>query len=84
MLSYKPDALSPLTTTDMARQDVLTPGQTITFSIHTPLNDVIRRYVTRVINQYDGNITKSAHALGISIRTLQRWNKRLNRHGINL
>lgn len=61
-----------------------TLAPSITFPLDLPIREVMRRYANRVINQHDGNITKAARDLGISLRTLQRWNRGGNPLTVNL
>ncbi len=41
-----------------------------------PLEEVIKKYVMDVLHRFNGNRTKTAEALGISLSTLKRWLKK--------
>lgn len=54
-------------------------GQVLAVPKGTPLAEVEKMYVVRVLDSYQGNKTKTAHELGITIKTL--YNK-LHEYGL--
>lgn len=53
------------------------PGETISFQLGMPLEEVETEYIKMTLRQADGNRTRAAEILGISRRTLQRRIKEL-------
>lgn len=41
-----------------------------------PIEQVIQDYSIAVLKTHKGNVTHAAKSLGVSQRTLQRWNKK--------
>jgi DNA-binding NtrC family response regulator len=55
-----------------SERDPSKSAETLNLDIHQPLSTIIDRVVDRVIEEERGSLTRAAHRLGVSVRTLQR------------